>query len=63
MMPSNENARRQPGADTSNNSTNHTAGAGIKQYAKRLIVGVALWGLLPVRMAEWLMRRGGLRHE
>ena len=43
-QPTNGNARRQPGADTSNNYVNDTANAGIKQSAKRLIVGAAVWG-------------------
>lgn len=29
---------------------------------KAAIVRLALWGLLPVRLAEWLIQRGGLRH-
>ncbi len=29
--------------------------------AKGLIVRLALWGLLPVSLAGWIIRRGGMR--
>lgn len=35
----------------------------IRQSAKRLVVGLAVWGLLPVVVAEWLISVGGLRHD
>ena len=60
----NKNTRRQPGANTSNHYANDTAETGIRQRAKRLIVGLACWGLLPVSLAEWIIRRlqsGGTR--
>lgn len=58
MTRANENARLQPGADTSGNYiTKDTAGRGIRQCAKRIIVGAACWGLLPVPMADWIIRR------
>jgi len=54
----------QPGADTSNNTTgNDTQAQGIKQYAKRLIVWLACWQILPIPFATWLIRRGGMRDE
>lgn len=34
----------------------------IRPRIKAAIVRLALWGLLPVRLAEWLIQRGGLRH-
>lgn len=37
---------------------NHTATAA---RIKALIVGAALWGLLPLSLADWIIRRGGLR--
>lgn len=64
MTRTNENAGRQPGADTSEHfSIENTAEYGIKQRAKRVIVALALYGLLPVALAERIIRRGGLRHE
>jgi hypothetical protein len=30
---------------------------------KAIIVNLALWGLIPARLADWLIQRGGLRHE
>ena len=29
----------------------------MKAAAKRLIVGLAIWGLIPLSFAEWLIRR------
>jgi hypothetical protein len=29
---------------------------------KAAIVRLALWGVLPVSVAEWIIQRGGLRH-
>ena len=46
---------------TSNDTAKNTAPHGIRQRAKRLIVGMALWGLLPIKAADWIIRRGGLR--
>lgn len=34
----------------------------IRPRIKAGIVRLALWGLLPVKLAEWLIQRGGLRH-
>jgi hypothetical protein len=49
MTFSNENARRQPGADRSINSVEqHTPPYRVKQRAAQLIVRIALWGLLPI---------------
>ena len=58
-----ENARRQPGANTSNSRRDHTADAGIKQLARRLIVGAAVSGLFPAAFGSWLLRRLGLVSE
>lgn len=30
-------------------------------FIKAVIVRLALWGVLPVKLAEWIIRRGGLR--
>lgn len=37
---------------------NHSIRPRIRAAIERL----ALWGLLPVKLAEWLIQRGGLRH-
>lgn len=64
MTGTNENARRQPGAKTSEHyAKNDSAPNSLKQRAKRLIVGLALLGLLPIPAADWLIQHGGLRHE
>jgi hypothetical protein len=63
MMPTKGNARLQPGADTSDNYTNDTADAYIKQSAKRLIVRAAVWGLIPSNFASWLLLLLGLISE
>lgn len=34
----------------------------IRPRIKAAIVRLALWGVLPVIVAEWLIQRGGLRH-
>lgn len=39
-------------------SRNHS----IRHRIKAAIMRLALWGLLPVKLAEWLIQRGGLRH-
>lgn len=51
----------EPAADQNTDTANDTAGHGIRQQAKRLIVGAACWGLLPAGFASWLIRRGGMR--
>jgi hypothetical protein len=33
----------------------------IRRACKAAIVRLALWGVLPSRLADWLIRRGGLR--
>lgn len=35
--------------------------AWVRSRAKTAIVQLALWGLLPAKVAEWIIRRGGLR--
>ena len=34
---------------------------GLATRVKAVIVTLALWGLLPVTVADWLIHRGGLR--
>jgi hypothetical protein len=48
---------------TSNHTDKTTAPYGIKQRAKRLIVSMALWGLLPIPAADSLIRRPHLEAE
>ena len=63
MMTTKGNARRQPGADTSDNCADDTAATCIKQSAKRLIVGAAVSGLIPSNFASWPLMRLGLVSE
>lgn len=35
---------------------------GLASRVKSLVVSLALWGLIPYRVAEWLIRWGGLRN-
>lgn len=41
-------------------SHNHIA---IKTCFKALIVGAACRGLLPVKLADWIIKRGGVKHD
>ena len=34
-----------------------------RQRIKRIIVWMAVWGLIPLRVAEWLIQHGGLAHD
>lgn len=53
----NEDARWTPGAETTcGRDLTH-----LRARAKFLIVRAALWGLMPVKVADWLIRYGGLR--
>lgn len=50
----------RPGAASKTTSKrNHS----IRPRVKAAIVWLALWGVLPFKAAEWLIRRGGLRHD
>lgn len=42
---------------TSNDTAKNSAPHVIKQITKRVIVSMALWGLLPAGLASWLIRR------
>jgi hypothetical protein len=37
--------------------------AGIRAFVKAWIVRLALWGWRPYGLANWLIQRGGLRHD
>lgn len=57
-------ANEKTGPDTAKHSKlNDTRTRTFKQRTKALIVGLALWGLLPIKAADCLIQRGGLRHE
>ena len=43
---------------TSKSTRNST---GLASRIKAVIVKLALWGLLPVGVADWIIQRGGLR--
>ena len=34
-----------------------------RQRIQRIIVWMAVWGLIPLRVAEWLIQHGGLAHD
>ena len=34
-----------------------------RQRIKRIIVWMAVWGVIPAWVAEWLIQRGGLTHD
>ena len=34
-----------------------------KTKAKQAVVRLACWGLIPMALADWLLRVGGLAHE
>ena len=49
------------GAGTASNAL-HSQNRSIRPFMKVAIVRLALSGVLPVKLAEWLIQRGGLRH-
>ncbi len=65
MNRTNGNAGREPGVDTAykTDACNDTQAQGIKQYAKRLIVWLACWQILPIPFATWLIRALSLGAE
>lgn len=48
---------------TPNTSTSTCNFTGIVSRLKATIVTLAVWGIVPMRLASWLIQRGGLRHE
>lgn len=44
---------------TSKNAGNPT----LKARVKAAIFALGLWGVIPARLASWLIQRGGLRHD
>lgn len=53
---------REAFQDTTNSAKNNAIPR-YKQRLKRLVVALALWGLLPIAWADFLVRRLGLKHE
>lgn len=45
---------------TSKRTSNFT---GLAASIKSAIVTLALWGVLPMAVADWLIQRGGLRND
>lgn len=58
--------RKKNGRDRCNGATRkafYTADHNnIRSHIKAAIVRLALWGVLPVKLADWLIHRRGLRH-
>jgi len=34
-----------------------------RRWTKSSIIKLALWGFMPTKLADWLIQRGGLRHD
>ncbi len=34
----------------------------MKSQIKKLIVGIAVWGVIPAGLVTWLIQRGGLKN-
>ncbi|MDO6459641.1 hypothetical protein Q4485_02940 [Granulosicoccaceae sp. 1_MG-2023] len=48
-------------AKASNNSQADATRNTIRKSTKRLIIGLAVWRIIPPAVASWLIERGGLR--
>jgi len=35
----------------------------LRRWTKSSIIKLALWGLLPIKLADWFIQRGGLSHD
>ena len=53
----------RPEKTASRTVTNLIISQYFRQRIKRIIVWMAVWGLIPVWVAEWLIQRGGLTHD
>ena len=62
--PGNEtgSGRTEPADNEKTEQAKATPARDFRQPVKRIIVGAALWGFLPARLASWLIRRAGLRN-
>lgn len=59
----NANALREQGECGKSDATNKTKSTPIRARVKALIVRLAIAGLIPIGLADWLIQRGGMRHE
>ncbi len=50
------------GAGTASNTESTRNNYNIRPRVKAAIVRLALWGVLPVKFAEWLIHLGGLKN-
>lgn len=57
-----KNNKGRSGGDRPTLKTTDSRAYSIRTYIKAAIVRLALWGVLPVAVAEWLIQRGRLRH-
>ncbi len=53
----NEHALQEQGAGQSKSDNSNDDSTATTSRTKALIVGAACWGLLPVKAADWLIRR------
>jgi len=35
----------------------------VRRWTKQSIIKLALCGFMPIKLADWLIQRGGLRHD
>ena len=61
-MTPNKKKAAPAGTGTASNTAHDSQNNTIRPRIKAAIVRLALWGLLPVKLAEWLIQHGGLRH-
>jgi hypothetical protein len=54
--------KRVPATGTPQKTTQHH-NSSIKTRIKVLVMGAYCWGYLPLRLMDWIIRRGGLRDE
>lgn len=57
----NDEALREQGDEVKQKTKLSPHNTAIKSRFKALIVAAYCWGLLPVKLADWLIQRGGMR--
>ncbi len=62
-MAANKRGRDRWNGATPKNSQRDANSSRARAAIKAGIVTMAVWGIIPVGLARWLIRRGGLRHE
>lgn len=60
-MTSNRKKAAPAGTGTASNTAHDSRNNTILPRIKAVIVRLALWGVLSVAVAEWLIQRGGLK--